>query len=504
MRSVLISVDFIYREDGTLHPTELNTSTKDDLSIYIDITKENFLSSMEGFFNHELLNSFMIGNDLKKIITISVGGDNQIYKMFADYYEYEYENIVVGTNQLTVPHIEDSDDTLIIRIAYDSYALVDDLYARDNYEFHNLIKNETFSSPVTFTENNFDTITQLDYSQDGIIPNYVVKARTPGYIESDYPRGYRFDSIEDLYSLKKNLEINEFIQKFEFNNSLGLIDGRTHHLRTMSLICGGTLEVLNLVHYKSINAVSTLNDKLVYTSEIDSNKQLNNLFLSKYYPTYLSKRGINFHSDRDDAILKPDGSLILFSDLQIGDTIQSIIFSNDVGFDGEYDFNSLNQFSLGESQVKDITKTKNGIMVNLTITNETYGTFQFHDGVGNNYMIRKPNQSNDMILWSKAGVIEIGDEIMIYHRTLNSVIPFNVSSIFFDEKDLEIFLVPLTPEPKFLVQIDEDNTELFLIQHNACASGCVNPIAVCGKCADCGKNSGGCIQCGGAAVTDCA
>jgi hypothetical protein len=264
------------------------------------------------------------------------------------------------------------------------------------------------------------------------------------------------------------------------------------------------LEVLNLVHYKSINAVSTLNDKLVYTSEIDSNKQLNNLFLSKYYPTYLSKRGINFHSDRDDAILKPDGSLILFSDLQIGDTIQSIIFSNDVGFDGEYDFNSLNQFSLGESQVKDITKTKNGIMVNLAITNETYGTFQFHDGVGNNYMIRKPNQSNDMILWSKAGVIEIGDEIMIYHRTLNSVIPFNVSSIFFDEKDLEIFLVPLTPEPKFLVQIDEDNTELFLIQHNACASGCVNPIAVCGKCADCGKNSGGCIQCGGAAVTDCA
>jgi hypothetical protein len=34
MRSVLISVDFIYKQDGSLHPTELNTSTKDDLSIF--------------------------------------------------------------------------------------------------------------------------------------------------------------------------------------------------------------------------------------------------------------------------------------------------------------------------------------------------------------------------------------------------------------------------------------------------------------------------------------
>ena len=69
---------------------------------------------------------------------------------------------------------------------------------------------------------------------------------------------------------------------------------------------------------------------------------------------------------------------------------------------------------------------------------------------------------------------------------------------------LSLYLINLNPKPKFLVQIDEDNTELFLIQHNACASSCVDPVAVCGKCADCGKNSGGCIQCGGSAVTDCA
>jgi len=52
MRSVLISVDFIYKKDGSLHPTELNTSTKYDLSLG-DLTKENFVSEVSEFFDHE-------------------------------------------------------------------------------------------------------------------------------------------------------------------------------------------------------------------------------------------------------------------------------------------------------------------------------------------------------------------------------------------------------------------------------------------------------------------
>ena len=157
MRSVLISVDFIYKQDGSLHPTELNTSTKDDLSI-IELTKDNFVDEVKGYFDHEMLNTFMIKNSLKKIVLICTSGEGRLYKIFTEYYGYDFEKILVGHTQLTVPEVEDSEDTLIIRVAYDTYALIDDLYARDNYEFHNLIVNEPFASPVTFNENNFDTI----------------------------------------------------------------------------------------------------------------------------------------------------------------------------------------------------------------------------------------------------------------------------------------------------------------------------------------------------------
>jgi hypothetical protein len=509
MKSVLISVDFVYRQDGTLHPTELNTSTKDELSIGVELTKNNFIENVSDYFDHELLNSFMVKNNLTKIITISAGGDDRLYKSFAEYYDYQFERISVGFGQLTVPEIEDSDDTLIIRIAYDTYALIDDLYARDNYEFHNLISGESFASPVTFIENNFDTITEFESSQDGVIPNYVVKARTPGYIETFYPRGYRFDSNEELNSLKQNLGYDEFIQKFEYNDSLSLIDGRTHHLRTMSLICGGTLEVLNLVHYKSINSVSTLNERLVYENEIDSNKRLNDLFLSKYYPNWLSKSGLNFHSSATDFILRPNDTLIPFSDLRIDDELKYIFYTQELSDFEEQDFSIFKNPELGTTNVIALTKTRGGILVNITATHEEYGTFTWDDGVGNSYVVRKSSQTNDEVMYFKAGKIEIGDSVMVFNKKLNSVIPLKVESITFSYKDIDLYLISLTPKSEFLVQLDENNTDLYLIQHNACDNRpgrCFFSVASCPNgtvCSDCGKNSPNCVNCGGSATPTC-
>lgn len=509
MKSVLISVDFVYKQDGTLHPTELNTSTKDELSIRTDITKDNFIESVNDYFNHELLNSFMIQNNLTKIVTISAGGDDRLYKGFAEYYEYAFERISVGGGQLTVPEIEDSDDTLIIRIAYDTYALIDDLYARDNYEFHNLIQSESFASPVTFTENGFDTITEFEASQDGVVPNYVVKARTPGYIETQYPRGYRFDSVEELNILKQSLGDDEFIQKFEFNNSLSIIDGRTHHLRTMSLICGGTLEVLNLVHYKSINAVSTLNNALVYEQEIDSNKKLNDLFLSKYYPNWLSRNGLNYHSDSNDFVLKSDNTLVQFSDLRIEDEVKYIFFTQELSEFEEQDFSVFENPEVGSTNVVALSKARNGVFVNITATNAEYGTFSWYDGIGNTYLVRKSNQSNDKVMYYKGGKIEIGDSVMVFNKNLNSVVSLQVESITYDMKDLDLYLISLMPKSEFLIQLDEDNSDLFLIQHNACDSRpgrCYFSVASCPNgttCSDCGKNSPNCVNCGGASTVTC-
>ena len=503
MKSVLISLDFIYKEDGTLHPTELNTNTKDDLSIG-DITSDNFTSVVDGYFDHDALNSFMVSNSLTKMKVISVLGHDKLFKAFATHYGYEYELVVVAINQVTVPEVADADDTLIVRIAYDTYALIDDLYARDNYEFHNLIQGESFASPVTFNENGFDTITEFHPSQDGSVPNYVIKARTPGYVETEYPKGYRFDTEEELTALKQSLGDDEFIAKFEFNSELSLVDNRTHHMRTMSLICGSTLDVVNIIHYKSLNSVSTQNELLVYESEIDSNKKLNSLFISKYYPTWYSKTGLDYHSDSTDLILKPDDSLVAFPDLQIGDALKHIFFTEEFsGFEPE-SIDTIGNFSTGTSTVGAFQTKKTGIFINITVNHETYGQLNWYDGVGNRYVIRKSTYNPDTVIWTNAGFIEPGDEIMVYNNRLNEVILLTVESIYYDLKELDMYNISIDPKPEFLVKLSPDNDDLFLVQHNLCSSySCRQGYGVCTKCSDCGKQAPLCIQCGGGATIKC-
>lgn len=507
MRSVLISVDFVYKQDGTLHPTELNTSTKDDLTIKL-LTNSNFLELVPDFFEHEQLNTFMNDNKLSKIITIAQGGYDRLFKAFSDYYGFEYESIIVGHNQIIVPDIEDKNDTLIIRIAYDTYALIDDLYARDNYEFHNLIKGESFSSPVTFGENDFDTITDFELSQDGKIPNYIVKARTPGYIPYDYPKGYRFDNIDELNILKENLKDTEFIAKYEFNSSLGLIDNRTHHLRTMSLIYGPNLETMGLIYYKSLNYVSTQNKVLKYNSEIGENKKLNDLYLSKYYPTWYSKTGLNYHAEATDYILKPDNTTVSFSNLRVGDAIKSVFFNSEFSYlKEEQDFSIFETPILDTSSVAALSSAKKGIVINITASHETYGTFSWNDGAGNTYIIRKSSQNNNSVFWTKAGLIEIGDKLMIYDNLIEKFVELTVQDISYEIKDSDLYLISLDPKPEFFVQLDSSNSNLFLVQHNACIGflcGYLYGGASCSyNCGDCGKNTSGCINCGGGSTAYC-
>jgi len=51
----------------------------------------------------------------------------------------------------------------------------------------------------------------------------------------------------------------------------------------------------------------------------------------------------------------------------------------------------------------------------------------------------------------------------------------------------------------------KENTNLFLIQHNTCFAGCVKGEGSCTypECQGCGKNSTGCLDCGGTDFADC-
>jgi hypothetical protein len=128
----------MYNKIGNLVPIELNTNIgwhrnkiEDDIDC-IDLTT---------------LNSFITENGFTKVVYI---GGMTVFKnnlsSSCQTLGIEFEDHIVASNAITIPSVEDTDQTLIIRSAYDTTALVDDTYCKDKINFLNLIKESSFGS----------------------------------------------------------------------------------------------------------------------------------------------------------------------------------------------------------------------------------------------------------------------------------------------------------------------------------------------------------------------
>ena len=70
MKSLLFSVDHVYKQDGTLTPLELNTATREDFPTG-KITVDNFVEFTDGIYEHAALNTYMSESNFTKLVTIA-------------------------------------------------------------------------------------------------------------------------------------------------------------------------------------------------------------------------------------------------------------------------------------------------------------------------------------------------------------------------------------------------------------------------------------------------
>jgi hypothetical protein len=507
MRSVLVATDLMRKTDGTLTPLEMNTNSSHELQFNhtppSGSTVIDFLSNFENIFNHIEFNTFLQTNNITKLKVIDKPGSlGVIFESFASHFNYQYEFISVSEGSATIPEIEDSNDVLIIRVSYDTYALIDDLYCRDNFEFHNLIKNESFASPVAFNtgeESNIDTIINFEPSIDGVVPNYIVKPRIPGYPRGVYPKMYRLETLEELQSLKESINENEFIQKYEYNEELGRTDNRVTFIRSMDLICGSNLEVVNVITYKSLSAVSTENSLLQYYSEVIEGNKLNPTFALKWHPKYGNVSDTTYHFDMTDEILTPNLSTIPATVLEVGTSLFGINFDENLNMLETANVDTLSTFTTGSTDITSISQNNlAGIFINITATDELNNEYSWYDGIDNKYLLQKSGSSNVEYTSQNAGVIETGDIIFVFDIVENQAKPLTITDIHFDIKDIDTYKMILQDDYReFLTKIDGN---IYLIQHNYGCSEFCGQFIMCGSpgaCDACGKGDFGCPNCTG-------
>ena len=154
MRAVVIGTDFIKDIDGSFKALETNTNIGIDVSVnnYIDTTSfTNFVLDNSFTEIHLIYQPANVNiTDIMEVDTDRLNFLNFLKTSICEPNEIILTQHKLDDNSITIPYIEDGDNKLIIRLSYDTTALLDDSYARDNFSFLKLM-HETDENMVPKT-----------------------------------------------------------------------------------------------------------------------------------------------------------------------------------------------------------------------------------------------------------------------------------------------------------------------------------------------------------------
>ena len=358
MRAVLVGNDYLKDNNGNFRHLESNTSVLPSFA------------RAEDYFNKSVFDQFLLDNNITSIVIIDPLGSNflqdgldkqhdgnssyqKISHMLSNIYGETHSVSFISQNQDgSLPLIEDANDKLILRIAYDDNALVDESYCKDNFGFLKLISDSNPNSlpNVFFNDGNeisVDTI-GTTITNNGNHPNFIIKERYPTINYGNYPKVYRINSVEELNTLKNGLNSNELLQEYICNTN-DLIDGKLKTYRHITILYGSDLSVLNPFD------VFCHSNRLPITDAVDYDDATNELSPWER-PKYLQKTGSTaatklYTGSENDNVKKSDGSLVKLKDLKVGDNLSSVILSG-LGPDDESHVNfSSNIDDLNSSNI---------------------------------------------------------------------------------------------------------------------------------------------------------
>ena len=492
MRAVIIGTDFMKDTDGSFKALETNTNIQLDTqwSYNVDLSSfENFVTS-NNFSEIVLISndnhlspqsSYTINYDFEYIDDVLKKDDTQEnhYKAYNDFKSYLTDftsgsGITLNTlktdlTSVSIPYVEDADDKLIIRLSYDATALIDDTYARDNWEFLKLMYDaDPTSVPACYindSEVGFDSI-GTTLKDNGNHPNYCIKKRVTPTDNKTYPKLFKINTIEELDNLKSALEVDEYIQEFIYNTN-DLLDNRVKSYRSIDLLYGPNLDILNLQVIEK-----TTNLEIVDSADFDDNNEIQYWdrmrYCQKFY-TSINEIAIKLDASSDTKIVLPDGSITNPSNLNIGDSVKSIIFST---------LPTSNLFSTSEEQWSGsfIDTTTNYTVSSSVLQNEfsmdyfgalvifetdTDSTFS---DLKHAYIMVK---DGDYVKFKQYGNLSIGDTIIQYDTQTDQLITANITNISYKFDKFVGYTLDFEESDLFLTLEETSNQSRYgLLTHN--------------------------------------
>jgi len=473
MKAVLIATDYIKTPTGEYKVLEINTQSgiiaDMDILDWTGIT--NFIQTNSFTNVHCILPTYDKRFSVKlNEICDSIGG-------------IQYQSYETGDSSITVPYIEDNDNTLILRISYDTTAVIDDEYAKDMYNFLRAIGEQTFN-PKTYIPNIVDDFSNIDdFSYTLDTPNFIIKKRYPQYDKNLYPKLYKIENLSQLNTLKVEVDADtEFLQEFVDSE---IVTGKRTIVRGIDIIYGAALDTISMGGYK----VSSYIREDIWENTFNENGELAKKDRPKYITYYTNATELSAYIyDADQLVLMADGTRKEFSQLETGDNVKSISLATLPLDETEYRVSEwtgshtefIANFEVSQTAVVvKTTKTQNTFFIRITLDD----TIEWDDLPGTQILIRE----DDVIRFKTVNELEVGDVMELFSTETETVVSKTVTNLEITFKEnTDIGAIDVEPIDLFLPLV----TNTFaIIQHNACNSNfCKQYGQDCNffyKCTDC-------------------
>jgi hypothetical protein len=382
-----------------------------------------------------------------------------------------FNDYVVPMGSITVPYIEDSPTKFILRQSYDTTALIDETYCADKFGFFNLMSGSGYT-PNTYqfsSELGIDTLTDIDTSHSSA-PNVLIKARYPQYDRGLYPEIHKLTDASQLDNIKANLPTDYLAQEFVYSDD-NLVEDRYSIIRSIDIIYGGELNVINMGGYKqsSILPLSTFENEFKSGST-----KLDQKTRYKYITKVVDDVKHEYHTDEDSLIIDYTGSLQRADAIQLGTYIRSIDF---VDFNGNHGANfeegkldvlgwestlqqSRDTLTQTTSSLNHITSASVDTMfIRVTLTD---GRSWIDSPACTYYIEESGSLATRFEILNK---MYVGDKIVITNAETSELTTLEIAGLEMEYTKMTVYALDFEPSDLFLVDLGAGN---FGVMHNPC------------------------------------
>lgn len=519
MRAVLTGTDLLKDIDGSFKVIETNTNIQTAVDTTIYFNQDDFNTFISESTINEIiliskteLNTFIPDielNENNEVIS-DTGTDISLFlKNYCETHGMTFTPIIVDKNAITVPFVEDDDNKLIIRNSFDTTALIDDLYAKDNWAFlklmHDTDENSIPKTYINDEEFGFDSI-GTTITDNGNHPNFLVKKRYTPDDNRTFPKVLKINTIAELEALKESLDSEEYLQEYIYNPN-DLIDNRAKFYRSVDLIYGSNLDVLNLWCVEHGNSF-----------EIDSTCDYDDNNLVQYWerPKYIYKfvnvgdKDPHLSGDENTKVLMQDNSKTNLSTLQPGSVIKTISIPNLPVNELDYSMNSwsssyddfINNYQSDTATL--ISKNLQENWVGFFYEIETTDGIIFSD-VSQAAILCKTLESgstdNYIVKFKTYAGLQPTDTLLLVDTETSTIVDKSIDSISISYGMIDVYTTDFEQIDVFLTMEESDNSKWGIMTHNY-TFDCFE-LYYYPSCYDCGngsfgqKGAAGCCRCGG-------